>query len=172
MRSSSPAAPVQPEGPPRWVARLARPIFLVDEARERFRDDLMRWWRRHRGRVLDEARRHVAAGRLDDPADAFFLRSGDLDEDPAPWRDRAAAHRAAWERAAGLDPPTTASRSAIEAAAREAGPTRQVSGRPAVFTGISLGRHEVVGRAVRAPRTSAPTHRTTDPEPRRDRTRA
>jgi len=148
-RSPSPAP-----RPNRLVAALARPFFVFDEARERFRDRLMRWWRRLRGRVLEEAQAAVRDGWLDDPADVFFLRGDDLAADPATWRDRVVYRRRARERAGALRLPSTASREAIEAIlGRQDEPLAggpEKADRPARFRGIGLGSRSVEGVAVRA----------------------
>ncbi len=91
---------------------FARPWFLLDEIRERFRDELMRRWQRLRTASLEEGRRLAAAGELDAPEDVFFLRRADL-ESEIPLRDTAMAGRDRVARAAALDLPLTGSRDEI-----------------------------------------------------------
>ncbi len=150
-----PAPPSKPQSRPnRLVAAFARPFFAFDEARERFRDRLMRYWQRLRARILEEAQAAVEAGWLDDPADVFFLRGDDLAAGPATWRDRVAARRRLRERARAVRLPSTASRDAIEAIlerrdqAAASGPEK--AGSPGRFRGIGLGSRAVEGVAVRA----------------------
>lgn len=129
------------------IAFLARPLFLLDEVRERFRDRLMRWWQRLRGKILGLAARAVASGFLDDPADVFDLRGDDLAADPTTWRARAAANRHAREIAARLNLPTTATRDEIVSAVAAVEPGAPAGDR---FEGIGLGSTKVRGIAVRA----------------------
>lgn len=149
-RGPSPTPPARPR-PTALAAALARPLFLPDEVRESFRDRLMRWWRKLRVRILEEARRAADAGHLDSPEDVFFLRAEDLAAGPASWRARAADRRAKVEAAQALDLPATAPRDAVEALiaqARRRG-VAAVADR-FVFVGIGLGRSPVSGTAVRA----------------------
>jgi phosphohistidine swiveling domain-containing protein len=153
-RGPAPPPREHPQPPPSpWLlAPLSRFLFLSDERRERFRDRLMRRWQTLRVRILEEARRAVAAGHLDTPDDVFFLRSEDLAAAPASWRARVAARRSSWGRAKGLALPTTASRDALEAAIRLGEPDED-AGRARSsdrFTGIGLGSAAVRGTAVRA----------------------
>jgi phosphohistidine swiveling domain-containing protein len=154
-RRAAPATPATPPAarPTRVGAALGRPLFLADAWREAFRDRMMRRWQVLRRRILEEARRAVEAGRLDEVDDAFFLRAADLAADPAEWRARAAANRARWERTRALDPPNTAGLDEVEAlAARD--PDAAPGAPPARFAGIGLAREApaVVGTAVRAAR--------------------
>ncbi len=134
-------------------AALARPFFLLDEVRERFRDRLMRWWRRLRARILEQARLAVDAGHLDDPSDVFLLRGADLAADPGTWRARVVERRRAVELAGSFRLPTTAAREEIEAIlGRQAedlvvGPEKADA--PRRFRGIGLGSKVVEGVAVR-----------------------
>jgi pyruvate,water dikinase len=125
--------------------RLTRPLFRIDEIRERFRDDLMRRWQRLRERI-----REAAAGELgDDPEDVFFLRGEDL-ASGGPLRPAAAAGRKRMARAAALDLPLTASREEIEADVSRIERSRAEPDNRRVFRGIALGPAVVEGRAVKA----------------------
>jgi phosphohistidine swiveling domain-containing protein len=153
-RGPAPPPREHPQPPPLpWLlVPLGRFLYLADERRERFRDRLMRRWQTLRARILEEARRAVAAGDLDTPEDVFFLRSEDLVAGPSTWRDRVAARRRAWERAGRLALPTTASRDTLEAAVRLGEPDEEAGRAPSSgrFTGIGLGATVVRGTAVRA----------------------
>src|SRR5262249_27060246 len=61
----APSLPVRPGGSAFW-ATVGRPFFLLDEYREWFRDEIMRWWGRLRDRILTEAQQGVAQGHLED----------------------------------------------------------------------------------------------------------
>jgi len=152
-RGPAPAAPARPR-PSVLLAAVARPLFLFDEVRESFRDRLMRWWQRLRGRILEEAGRAAAAGHLDAPDDVFFLRAEDLAADPASWRARVADRRSRVDAVRDLDLPSTAPRDAIEAALTRSRLGPEGPG-PDLFTGIGLGHTAVVGTAVRAPDVAA-----------------
>lgn len=130
------------------LATVGRPLFLLDECRERFRDHLMRWWQRLRSRILEEARRATAEGWLDAPDDAFFLRREDLEADPSTWRSRVEARRVLVRQAKTLRLPATAPRDVIEAAIVHTGRAEQ-NGSIDCFRGIGLGQEHVLGTAVR-----------------------
>jgi pyruvate,water dikinase len=130
-------------------SRLFLPLFWIDGVREGFRDDLMRWWERLRGRVLAEAGRAREEGWLDDPEDVFHLRSEDLAGDPSRWREAIARRRAEAGALAAMILPDTADRETIRKAPRadalvEAGPARTV------FEGIGLGSKVFRGKVFRA----------------------
>jgi rifampicin phosphotransferase len=140
-----PASP--PAAPVRGPSKLLRPFYLIDEIRERFRDELMRRWQTLRSAILAEGRRLVAAGELDAPEDVFWLRGEDLGR---PLREAVAAGRERGARAAALDVPLTASREEIETAITRAEQVQaEASGRK-VFPGIALGPQVVEGNAVKA----------------------
>lgn len=122
---------------------FARPWFLLDEIRERFRDELMRCWQRLRAAIL------AAAGELDAPEDVFDLRRADLETGTA-LRDAAAAGRDRIARAAALDLPLTASRNEIETAVLQVERSQAAAEGRRIFPGISLGPAVVEGRAVKA----------------------
>lgn len=147
-RGAAPPPAERPQ-PSVLVAALARPLFWLDEVRESFRDRLMRWWQRLRGRILAAAAAAVAAGHLDAPDDAFFLRADDLAAPPETWRGRAAARRARVEAVRHLDLPATAPRDALESALARARRPGAGEG-PDRFVGIGLGQEHVLGTAVRA----------------------
>lgn len=139
-RATVPPSPSGREA--REPSRLLRPLYRIDEIRERFRDDLMRRWRRLRERIL------VEEGRLglEAPEDVFLLRGEDL-ENP---RAAVASARERLARAAALDLPLTASREEIEGAiARAERESAEAAGRR-VFPGIALSSAVVEGRAVKA----------------------
>ncbi len=126
---------------------LARPWFLLDEIRERLRDELMRRWQRLRAAILEEGRRLTEAGELDLPEDVFYLRRADLGSS---LREAAAANRERVARASALDLPLTASRDTIQATLLQVERSQaQAEGRR-IFPGISLGPAVVEGRAVKA----------------------
>lgn len=143
-RASAPALVAGPED--REPSRLLGPLYRIDEVRERFRDELMRRWRRLRERILAEGARLVEAGELDAPEDVFLLRGEDL-EDP---RAATAAARERLARAEALDLPLTASREEIEGAIARAERERAEAAGRRVFPGIPLGPAVVEGRAVKA----------------------
>jgi pyruvate,water dikinase len=131
------------------VSGLFKPLFRIDITRERFRDDLMRWWERLRVRLMAEAGRARAAGWLEAAEDVFFLRSDDLRGDPKGWREAVARRRAEAGELARLRLPDTAGRDTIADAARAVetapeGPPR------AAFEGIGLGGKAIQGRVFRA----------------------
>jgi phosphohistidine swiveling domain-containing protein len=136
------AAP-DPAPPP----RLLRPFYWVDEQREWFRDELMRHWQVLRRRLLEEARRLVAAGRLDTEEDVFFLHRDDLGGE-TDLRAAAAHRRALHERHRDADLPLTAARADVDAALERAAPESRDDARE--FPGIALGERSVDGVAVRA----------------------
>jgi pyruvate,water dikinase len=143
--------PPQCASGPRWASPIARPLFLLDEYRERFRDQLMRWWQKLRTRMLEEARRLVEKDQLGTVDDVFFLRGEDLLADPATWRARVASRRAARRDGERLELPATSSRDAIEAAIASARQRDHGEAPPPDrFVGIGLGQAQVIGTAVRA----------------------
>lgn len=142
-RSTAPRSETSAASPSKWL----RPFYRIDEIRERFRDELMRRWQTLRAAILAEGRRLVAAGELDAPEDAFWLRGEDLGR---PLREAVIAGRERVARAAALDLPLTASREEIETAVvRSEQAQAEVSGRK-VFPGIALGPQVVEGCAVKA----------------------
>jgi phosphohistidine swiveling domain-containing protein len=131
-----------------WT-RLFRPLYRIDERREWFRDSLMRRWQRLRARILEESRRLVDAGALDDTRDAFWLRGSDLDGS-VPLRKAVALGRSRIEAFRDLELPLSASLEHLQGLlTREATAQASASGRR-VFTGIALGSAVVEGRAYRA----------------------
>ncbi len=132
-------------------AALGRPLFVTDEVREWFRDQLMRWWQRLRVRILEEAGKAVAAGHLKAIDDVFFLRDDDVKADPATWPDRVARRKLLIAAARRMDLPDTASRDDIIAAI---GQSRRNADDPCKptdeFQGHGLGTGIVTGTAVRA----------------------
>ncbi|HKV08399.1 MAG TPA: PEP-utilizing enzyme, partial [Thermoanaerobaculia bacterium] len=140
-----PPAGKEPRGP----SPLLRPLYKIDEVRERFRDELMRRWQKLRARILAEGARLATAGALDAPEDVFLLRGEDLAAG-APLSSAAAAARERLARAAALDLPLTASREEIEAVALRAEEERAEAAGRRVFPGISLGPVVIEGRAVKA----------------------
>jgi pyruvate,water dikinase len=152
-RGPAPPPPVRPQ-PSVLLAALARPLFLLDEVRERFRDRLMRWWQTLRARILAEARHAVEGGWLDRPDDVFFLRAEDLGAAPEAWRERVHARRAEHELSRALALPATAPRDVIEAVVAAAEEAREPD-LPDRFSGIGLGQAHVLGTAVRADELTA-----------------
>ena len=132
---------------PRAPSKLFRPLYRIDEVRERFRDELMRRWQSLRSALLAEGRRLVAAGELDAPEDVFWLRSEDLG---SPLREAVTVGRERVARAADLDLPLTASREEIERAVARAEQTQAEASGRRVFPGIALGPQVVEGYAVKA----------------------
>jgi phosphohistidine swiveling domain-containing protein len=128
---------------------FTRPWFLLDEIRERFRDELMRRWQRLRAAILEEGRRLTSAGELDVPEDVFYLRRADLDA-PVSLRESAATGRERVARAAALDLPLTGSRDDILAAVLRVERFQAAAEGRRIFPGISLGSAVVEGRAVKA----------------------
>jgi pyruvate,water dikinase len=128
---------------------FARPWFLLDEIRERFRDDLMRRWQQLRAAILEEGRRLTAAEELDSPEDVFYLRRADLDS-AVSLRESAAAGRERVARAATLDLPLTASRDDLQAAVLQIERSQAKAEGRRIFPGIALGPAVVEGRAVKA----------------------
>lgn len=147
-------APREHPQPTLLLAALGRPLFLLDECREWFRDSLMRSWQGLRTHILEQAARAVEAGAIDTPDDVFFLRSEDLRSDPGTWRERAADRRGRVARAKALVLPATAPRDVLEAAVARAGRGDPVES-PARFLGIGLGQTHVLGTAVRAAELTA-----------------
>ena len=139
----------------RLRAALLRPLFLPDEWRERFKDDLLRRWQRLRAKILAQAKIAVTEGWLEAPEDVFLLAGDDLSAAPATWLSRVSDRRSRLEAARSLDLPCTASREEIEAIMRQAQaspatePDRQELS-PRLLRGIGLGRRVVTGTAVRA----------------------
>lgn len=142
-----PSAPPKPAERPGLLARLLHPLFLADELRETYRDRLMIRWKRLRERILEEAGKAVAAGHLDDPDDAFFLRSGDLIAPPGTWRERVADRKLRRRRAESLVLPTTGRRDRLEALVSGCEPV-EAGGETACFAGIGLGAGVVEGTVV------------------------
>jgi phosphohistidine swiveling domain-containing protein len=129
-------------------ALVARPLFLADEWRERFRDRLMVRWQTLRARILEQARHAVDSGHLQSADDVFWLRSQDLAADACTWRARAAHRRRRWERTQLLHLPDTATRDEITALVRRhRRPTEPA--RTNLFPGIGLGSATITGTAVR-----------------------
>ncbi len=89
------------------------PLFAMDRKREAFRDELMQHWLRLRRRIVDEAGRWVAAGRIDRIDDVFLLSRDDLR--PGTTSRNLARRRAELERLGRVALPTTATRDEIEA---------------------------------------------------------
>lgn len=133
--------------PQQASSKLLRPFYLIDEIRERFRDELMRRWQMLRAAILAEGRRLAAAGELDAPEDVFWLRGEDLGR---PLREAAAAGRERVARAAALEMPLTASREEIEKAIARAEQTQAEASGRRVFPGIALGPQVIEGHAVKA----------------------
>jgi pyruvate,water dikinase len=133
-----------------WTT-LTRPLFLLDEFREAFRDRTMRWWQRLRERVLAEAEQARKAGFLDAPDDVFLLRAEDLADDPSIWRSRAAARKARVDSVRFAQLPATAPRDLIEEVLAQAR-MADAPDRAGLFFGIGLDRSSrpVMGTAVRA----------------------
>lgn len=130
------------------AAPFARgPLFALDRRRESFRDDLMRAWQRLRERVLEEAERLVAEGRLARAEDVFLVTREDL-RGEWPSTESLARRRATTEALRPIAVPSTAPRSEIEAvlggAAGKATPTGSS------FRGIGLGGGRFEGRVRRA----------------------
>ena len=132
----------------RPAALLGRVAFGPDEVREWFRDRLMWWWMKLRGRILEGARLAAGRGDLERWEDVFMLRGDDLGADPATWRAQVAARRSAWERARLVDPPDTGPLDEIEAAIGPAGFIDP--GMNGCFRGIGLGSRAASGTAVLA----------------------
>ena len=126
---------------------FARPWFLLDEIRERFRDELMRRWQRLRAAILEEGRELAVAGELDSPEDVFYLRRVDLGSS---LRESAVAGRDRVARAAALDLPLTASRDVLQAAVLQVERSQAEAEGRRIFPGISLSPAVVEGRAVKA----------------------
>ena len=138
---------ISPMVPRKAPSRLARPWYRIDEIRERFRDDLMRCWQHLRAAIVEEGRRLVVAGEIDEPEDVFWLRGEDLGSGSL--REAVAAGRERVARASALHLPLTASRVEIESAIARSEPAVAESGRR-IFPGIALGPAVVEGRAVKA----------------------
>jgi rifampicin phosphotransferase len=132
---------------PRAPSKLLRPFYVIDEIRERFRDELMRRWQTLRAAILAEGQHLVATGELDLPEDVFWLRGEDLGR---PLREAVAAGRERVARAAALDLPLTASREEIETAITRAEQIQAEASGRRVFPGIALGPQIVEGYAVKA----------------------
>lgn len=144
------AVPPAPAGRgPRGPSRILRPLYRIDEVRERFRDELMRRWQRLRARILAEGARLAASGVLEHPEDVFLLRGEDL-EGGGPLAAAVAAARERLARAAALDLPLTGSREEIEEAVGRSERERAEAAGRRVFPGISLGPVVIEGRAVKA----------------------
>jgi pyruvate,water dikinase len=146
VAADSPPIPIRDHPRP---GLFARPWFLLDETRERFRDELMRRWQRLRAAILEEGQRLTAAGELDIPEDVFYLRHVDLAA-AVSLRESAAAGRDRVARAAALDLPLTASRDSILAAVLQVERSQAKAEGRRIFPGISLGPAVVEGRAVKA----------------------
>jgi pyruvate,water dikinase len=145
----TPAAPPAPPRGGRLAKKLLRPLFLIDEYREWFRDEAMRRTQLLRARILEEGARRVAAGELDAPGDVFFLRGDDL-RGPLPLREAAARGRARHEEARALDVPLTATREQIEAILASAERRQAEAAGQRVFAGIPLSPAVIEGRARKA----------------------
>ena len=128
---------------------FARPWFLVDEVRERFRDELIRRWQRLRAAMLEEGRQLTSKGDLEAAEDVFYLQRADLESGTA-LRESAAAGKNRVALAATLDLPLTASRDEIVAAVHRDERFQADAGGRRIFPGISLGPAIVEGRAVKA----------------------
>jgi phosphohistidine swiveling domain-containing protein len=126
---------------PGWITR---PLYLIDERREWFRDQLMRRWQTLRARLLDEGTRLVGDGVLAAPHDVFLLRGHELAGDVAA---AVAARRPRLEAARAMSLPHTAPRDTI-LGCMAAAPVH-VDGRR-VFTGIALHDAVFEGEALPA----------------------
>ena len=134
---------------PGRLASLLRPFYWIDERREWFRDEMMRRWQRLRAHILDEARRLVALGGLDTPADVFWLRRSDING-TLPLRAAAAAGKARVEAVRHIELPQSAPLNVIQNLLTQAARTQsELAGRK-VFPGIPLSPAVVEGRAVKA----------------------
>ncbi|MFL5342310.1 MAG: PEP-utilizing enzyme, partial [Gemmataceae bacterium] len=134
------AAPPETAG----VGRLFRPLFWIDERREWFRDQLMHRWQGLRQLILEEARRLVAAGELNAPEDAFWLRGEEL----ADGRDMRQAVAAAKERrraVEGVELPLTVPQEEIQALLTRAELARAPTDDRRLFPGIGLTSAVVEG---------------------------
>jgi pyruvate,water dikinase len=135
--------------PRRWHSALVRPFYRIDERREWYRDAFTRHWFRLRQRILEEGKRLVAAGRLDQPEDVFWLRQeqlGDVDS----LRDHVRAARAEQEAVRDLTFPLTTTREEIEALLQHREKTRSNLPSERLFSGISLCPSTVEGQVVKA----------------------
>jgi pyruvate,water dikinase len=144
--AAGPQSPVRPEG---RLGAVLRPLYWIDERRERFRDEMMRRWQRLRDRMLEEARRLTMDGQLDAPEDVFWLRGADLDGG-VPLRQAAAAGRARVEAVRHLDLPASAPLDEILDLVSRAAARRAVEDGRTVFPGIALTSSVVEGRACKA----------------------
>jgi pyruvate,water dikinase len=144
-RATEEAGPLRPRPTP---PPARGPLYALDRRRESFRDDLMRAWQILRERILSEARRLVAEGRLEEADDVFLLTFEDL-VGPLPGPAVLAARREERQRLAAIPVPATAPRDAIEAVLQGAtGPSTASPG--TVFQGIGLGDFRFEGRVRRA----------------------
>jgi phosphohistidine swiveling domain-containing protein len=140
-------SPPIPSRSPSRPGFFGRPWFLLDETRERFRDELMRRWQRLRTAILEEGRRLASAGELDSPEDVFYLRRADLGSS---LKESAAAGRERVAHASALDLPLTASRDMIQATVLRVERSQAAAEGRRTFPGIALGPAVVEGRAVKA----------------------
>lgn len=128
-----------------------KPLFVLDERRERFRDELMHRWRPLRAKILDAGRGAVREGWLDKPEDAFWLRRDSLEGPPQQWRAAVAARRDAQDALRAVALPTTGDRLTLERLARDASqPGDSDEGPVRHLKGISLGPQTQEGVVFRA----------------------
>jgi pyruvate,water dikinase len=131
---------------PNW---LFRPLFVLDEVREGFRDQNMKWWQRLRNRILEEANLAVKAGHLETVDDVFFLRGDDFKSDPSGWKNQVDKRKTKIKVASSLILPDTSSRDEIEAAIANDGHDKLSSETSLkIFRGIGLGTRTTTGTAV------------------------
>jgi pyruvate,water dikinase len=126
-----------------------RPMWWLDNRREWFRDQLTRRFQVIRQRLLEEAARLVAEGRLDRPEDVFWLRGSDLHED-ADLRDAVLAARARQEAARRRSLPLTADLDTIEQRLRQAAVEEASAAGQTVFAGLGLTTGTFEGRVRKA----------------------
>jgi phosphohistidine swiveling domain-containing protein len=145
--------PIQDNASPgllrRFLEKLFRPFFWIDEWREWFRDRGGRSWQLLRARLLEEGARLTAAGLLEAPEDVFWLRGSDL-EGPVPLRDAVRDAKARHERVRDIPLPLTATRDEIEQLLTRAEPKTDESRARRTFPGIALGPAVVEGSVVKA----------------------
>jgi len=147
VATAASGSPPIPSRVPSRPGFFARSWFLLDETRERFRDELMRRWQRLRAAILEEGRRLAEAGELDSPEDVFSLRRVDLGSS---LRESVVAARERVARASALDLPLTASRDVLQAAVLQVERSQAEAEGRRIFPGISLSPAVVEGRAVKA----------------------
>ena len=131
------------------LTRVLRPFYRIEERREWFRDAMMHRWERLRNRILEAARRLVAAGQLDAVEDVFWLRPEDLTGSGS-LRAAAAAGRARVEAVRHVELPQSAPLDVIQGLVAQAAWAQPGQTGRKRFPGIALTTAVIEGRAVKA----------------------